>query len=279
LMPDLEYTARTHGQPFPRPLHPGPPPQHAGFISPVEIDTANKAYDRLLAEFKTYSQASDSFKAQLLAAIDPTYTATLEDADFGYGDVDPRDILVHLSTNYGTLKPEEYGSLRDSLRAPWNPDDPIEDVWTRTNEIVRALSITEPVPHSAIIRDQLYVFEQTGVFPRACEAWREKAALDQTVDALRIHFARYNDERVRTLTAKQAGYHASDGTPPRGEAANAITPDTVHITTNNGVVMYYCHTHGLGTNKITPAAPAKRKVLATSTMRPRTTCKAATTPS
>ena len=216
-----EYSLRTHGVHFTQATHPGDRPTHVGFATPVEIDGANKTYEALLLEFKTNHQVADSLKAQLLAAIDPTYTKFLEDEMFGYADVSPLEILVHLKTTYGLLKADERGSIRDGLRAPWNPDDPIEDIWTRTNEIVRALARSEPVPESAIIRDQLFVFEQTGVFPRACEAWREKEAVDQTVPSLKTHFTRYNEERMRVLTAKQAGYHAS------------ATPSSPAATTNS----------------------------------------------
>jgi hypothetical protein len=258
-MPDADYQIRTNGTAFNIPTHPGAAPIHTGFATPVEITSLNKAYDRLIMEFRLYNQVSDCLKAQLLLVIDPIYTKVLEDAEFGYADVSPMAMLTHLRTTYGRLKAEDRGAIRDALRAPRNPDDPIEDIWTRTNEIVRTLALTEPVPDSAIIRDQLHVFETTGVFPRACEAWREKATQDQTVAALKEHFARYNEERIRTLTAKQAGYHASATTPVPGETANAVTPESQHIMTNNSIKMYYCWTHGLGTNPNHCSASCKKK--------------------
>ena len=247
VMPDLDYQTRT-GVVFIRLTHPGPAPVHGGFTTPVQIDSTNKAFERAILEYEKYHQVADSLKAQLLVAVDATYTKVLKDAMFGYADITPLAMLEHLHHYYGELKPEDRGAIRDALRAPWNPDDPIEDIWTRTNEIVRTLLISEPVPASAIIRDQLFVFESTGVFPRACEAWREKAFHEQTVDNLKTHFARYNEERLRTLTAKQVGYHAQTSTSPiPQETANAVTPEAPHITTN-AVKMYYCWTHGLGTN-------------------------------
>jgi hypothetical protein len=164
------------------------------------------------------------------------------------------------------LKPEDRGTIREALRAPWNLDDPIETIWTRTNEVLRALLLTEPVPESAVIRDLLFVFETTGVFPRACEAWREKDNTTQTMDGLRDHFTRYNEERVRNLTAKQAGYHlvSTPNTPSTGptETANAATTSSSelpHITTNNMVKMFYCWTHGLGTNPKHCSSTCKKK--------------------
>jgi hypothetical protein len=119
------------------------------------------------------------------------------------------------------------------------------------------------------VRDQLFVFEQTGVFPRACEAWREKDRADQTVANLRTHFERYNEERIRTLTAKQAGYSATTTNPVPPEAANAVTPAkstpnatttaTPHIIVGDGVKMYYCWTHGLGTNPNHCSPSCKKK--------------------
>lgn len=264
VMPELEYLVRTTGVPFIPPTHPGAAPATAAFISLVEFDSAHKSHAALVKEFEIYTQVGASLKAQLLEAIDSTYTSTLEDPLFGFADVTPLAFMVHLRDSYGQLKPEDRGVLRESLRNPWNPDEPIEIIWTRTNEIVRALQGTEPVPVSAIIRDILFVFEQTGVFPRACEAWREGDPVNQTVNSLKLHFARYNDERLRTLTAKQAGYNASilNPSPPSPpENANLVSPDktqaanpnktptaTPHALLDNGVKMFYCWTHGLGTN-------------------------------
>ena len=248
VMPSADYQTRTNRVVFTIPIHPGAAPTHVGFTTPVEIDSSNKRFERSVAEFEKYHQVSDCLKAQLLVAIDATYTKELENSIFGYSDVTCLEMLAHLNLNYGQLKPEERGSMRDALRASWNPDDPIEDVWTRTNEIVRTLLDSEPVPDSAIIQDQLYLFECTGVFARACEAWREKAIQEQTVDNLKTHFARYNEERLRTLTTKQAGYHTSGTIPVSAEeSAHAVTPETKHVTSND-IKMYYCWTHGLGMN-------------------------------
>ena len=63
LMPVVEYQGRTNGVAFARPVHPGPPPVHTGFVTPVEIDDANRQHDRSILEFKTYNQASNAFKA------------------------------------------------------------------------------------------------------------------------------------------------------------------------------------------------------------------------
>ena len=213
---------------------------------------------------------SNALKAQLLAAIDTTFIKVLEDELFGYADVTPIQMLTHLRTTYVGLKVEERGTIRESLRATWNPDDPIEDIWTRTSDVVRALQDSEPVPASAIVRDQLSVFEKTGVFPRACEAWREKELVEQTVANLQEHFTRYNEERMRVLTAKQAGYHAP-ASPSANLAANttspsaniatntASTPDTPHVVMGNGVKMFYCWTHGLGTNPKHSSSTCKKK--------------------
>jgi hypothetical protein len=259
VMPALEYLIRTIGVPFNPPVYPGAPPTTSLFITLVEFEAAHKVHAALEKEFRIYNQVGASLKAQLLVAIDSTYTNVLEDPLFGFADVTPLAIMMHLRTHYGQLKPEERGAIRESLRSPWNPDDPIEDVWTRTIEVVRTLHTTEPVPDSAIIRDQLFVFEQTGVFPRACEAWREKDIGDQTVDNLKIHFARYNEERVRTLTAKQAGYHIKTVPPSPVETANAVSPDVAHIVTDNLVKMFYCWTHGLGTNPNHCSSTCKKK--------------------
>ena len=128
VMPADEYETRTDGVAFDIPTHPGAAPTHAGFATPVEIDSINKTFERSVNEYEKYHQVSDLLKALLLVAIDATYTKVLEDTLFGYADITPLAMMDHIKRHYGQLKPEERGSIRDALRAPWNPDDPIEDI-------------------------------------------------------------------------------------------------------------------------------------------------------
>ena len=64
--------------------------------------------------------------AQILTAGDPSFLSTLEDPDFGFGDVTLLfAMLQHLQSEYSTMTPEELEQNRAALSEPWNFDDPI----------------------------------------------------------------------------------------------------------------------------------------------------------
>jgi hypothetical protein len=218
--------------------------------------------------FNTFIQCRLKLKQQILMAVDSLYTQALEDETFGYAQIEPLDLLEHLWDSYGQVAPEEIEKNRSRLADPWNPDEPLENLWHRVNEIKRfATRAGEAIPDTVIIRLTKQVVEATGVFSNAIDKWQDKLPADQTWANFVTHFERENKERLRKLTAQNAGYHGAHGaaestnaasaqprrpaaptTPParRAPAAPpAITPD--HITTN-GRKMYYCWSHGLGTN-------------------------------
>jgi hypothetical protein len=118
------------------------------------------------------------------------------------------------------------------------------------------------------------MFEATGVFTIACDTWRVKAAAEKTYANFTAHFTEENRERLRKLTAAQAGYHGANaitpGSPPPEVRTDARAPDVAaaaqqppatpvpHVVTNDGVRMYYCWTHGLGTNATHTSSTCQR---------------------
>jgi hypothetical protein len=65
------------------------------------------------------------------------------------------------------------------------------------------------------------------------------------------HFNKENAERQRKLTAKTGGYHGAhgaDGNRPRDTPPPTPAPSSGTVTLPNGVMMYYCWSHGLGIN-------------------------------
>jgi hypothetical protein len=115
VMPDSEYRRRTAGVPFEPPTHPGKAPTTGALITMVEFEAAHKIHVAKEKEFQVYTQVGASLKAQLLATIESTYTNALEDPMFGFADITPLDIMAHLRTVYGQLKPDDRGALRKTL--------------------------------------------------------------------------------------------------------------------------------------------------------------------
>jgi hypothetical protein len=267
---------------FVAPVHPGNAPVHAVDATQVRITETNRQFLATMAEVKVYLQVKEELKKLILQAVPNLYLQILEDEDFGFADISPLAMLTHLKTTYGTITREEIDRNRERLHETWAPDTPIEDLWAKLAEIQRmALAAQEAIPDSAVIRATLTTFEKTGVFTTACEKWRDKPDIDWTVLNIKQHFERANKERIRQLTAKQAGYHGANIADATEASTNdnsdnsrppptIITPGannstvasansaTSGITTNN-VQMYYCWTHGLGMNPEHTSASCQNK--------------------
>jgi hypothetical protein len=262
VMSPAAYLIRT-GVAFAAPAHPGDAPIHAVGATTAQITETNRRFKHELADHRLFRTVSEEMKQQILLAVPNRYYCRLENVDFGYADVTVYDIFNHLKLNYAIIEPEEIEQNRLQLTNAWNPDEPIEDLWHRIQEIQRfAQAAQEAITDAAALRLTLGVFEATGVFTTATEKWRDKPQIEWTMPTFQEHFAKANKERVRKLTAQTAGYHGAHSAvvvPPAG--ANAITAGATPPSTappgNNSY--HYCWTHGLGKNRLHTSALCNNK--------------------
>ena len=247
---------------FEVPQHPGDSPMHTVGMTGNQITEVNRQYAHNLSEFRMYTNTAEALKKQILKAIPNRYITILEDDDFGYADVTSTQMLVHLNYIYGQITADDIENNRGTLSADWNVDSPIEDLWSRVQEaqrFSRAAGDGEEINDATVIRLTLGVFERTGVFDTIVEKWRDKPQVIWTMENFKIHFEAGNKERERKLTARAAGYHGAnaacvvitDTDEPVNETAAAAMiqarPNPT-IRLENGKIMYYCWSHGLGLN-------------------------------
>ena len=263
IMPAADYLARAAVD-FVPPVHPGVAPVHAPGATAAAITETNRQFAYDLGEYTRFLAIAEELKKQILLAVPVRYLAILEDADLGFADVPASAMLAHLKTSYGNITIEEIEANRSRLTADWNPDAPMEDLWLRIHESQRyATAAGEDITDAAAIRLTLAVLEKTGVFITACEKWRDLADAEWTLVNFKAHFTKADQERIRILTARTAGYHGANAadvpttppptptTPPAAPdiAAAAITPQPRTVRIDGSVAMYYCWSHGLGINK------------------------------
>ena len=273
IMPNAAYLTRA-GMAFPAPAHPGGLPAHTASASNAQIASTNRNYDALLVAYNMYITVREELKKQLLAAVEHKYLKQLEDDEFGYADITPQSMLVHLQTMYGAVTQDDIEKNRNLLSTPWNPDDSIEDLWARILHCQSyATAAQEPIPDAATIRLILGVLEKTGIFTDALAVWRRKPETDHTLANFKTHFTAENKERVRVLTAQTAGFHGANtasGTHPptlvaaaaaatTSSASLASTSTSGSVLTNGSVCMYYCWSHGLGKNPAHTSATCLNK--------------------
>jgi hypothetical protein len=268
VMPTIKYNARTYN-PFIAPIHPGDAPLHLPAATSAQITETNRQFNQDLAEHTRYNTVAEELKKKILLAVPTRYLSILEDTDFGFAVVSSNEMLAHLKATYGIITNEEIESNRTQLATEWNPDEPIEDLWLRIQEMQRfATAANEPITDAAALRLTLIVFEKTGVFTTATEKWRDRAKVDWTMTNFKAHFNKANKERIRKLTAQTGGYHGTHHIAPvEATVANfAITPSPAttnaaapSVHTNDSVNMFYCWTHVLSKSRNHTGATCNHK--------------------
>jgi hypothetical protein len=179
----------------------------------------------------------------------------LADEDFGYANITIPQILAHLRTTYATLTDDDLETNQNKLSTPWNPDEPIEQLWLRIKHIKAvATAGGEPLTNGTVMRLTLNALEKAGVYDHLIKTWRDKPEDERIWDNFGTHLENGEKERIRVLTASNAGFHGANmaitpdpttATPPTQLAAVATTTTTFQYNT---CPLYYCWTHGLNRN-------------------------------
>ena len=216
LLSPADYLLRA-SVPFIVPIHPGPSPGPVGTAAIIGVALRN--YTEALADVALYNALSAALTAQILSTVNASFLSALEDPDFGFGDDTPRAMLEHLRTEYGTLTPEELEKNRAALSEPWNFDDPIEDLWAKIVNIQRVAAFgLVPIPDITIITLTLAMIEKTGLLASTTEKFRLRPVPEWTVATFKTEFIMGNKERIRRLTAGDAGFHGAHS------ATTPVTP-------------------------------------------------------
>ena len=274
VMPNAEYQARFNAA-WDLPAHPGAQPILPANPTAHQINEANRQHRALLDEHRVAEQEKNELQKMLIDAVDTTYIQELDDPDYGFAEVTIQDFLEHLEDRYGKIDHKDLENNREKLKTAWNPDKPIETLWADVNAIRQfAVAGDAEINDATTISLLLMMFDKSGLMGTACDKWRDKADANKTWANFRSHFTEENRRRVKRTTAAQAGFHGAnlarlslnnDPSPPKAsntsdESANAAKRNKSHaITTNDGVTMYYCWTHGLSTNKEHTSATCQNK--------------------
>jgi len=165
----------------------------------------------------------------------------LKDPRLGYADVTPLQILTHLFTTYGTVTPHELSANFENMNKPWDPNQPIEDLYQQLEEAQEFAAEHEPIIDATKIRTGVEIIEKTGLFELDVRDWRAKAIAEQTYANFKVHFTNANKERARKLTSASAGFAGTAKAAPPNKNNNQEN--------NNPNAMFkgrdYCWTCGL----------------------------------
>jgi hypothetical protein len=252
----------TNNTPFFPPIHPGPTLVIPLGATDQQVRETTRLYTSTITEYATYIAICNALKAQIIAAIDRIYLDDVRDPVYNFATVSPLNILDHLHDTYGTIDSDQLDQNQKRLDAIWNPNDPIEHVWTNILECVRfSIRGNDPITETTAVRRTLAMFEQTGMFTLAIRDWRNLPANQTTLSTMKTHFNKANKERLRQATTKTAGYHGAN-LATENSAYMAAT-DSAHRATSAADIalaaaqgrspaeatstgsLHYCWTHGL----------------------------------
>ena len=133
-----------------------------------------------------------------LIAVPNEYLNALEDPVHGFSEVTAAAMLTHLTTQYGTVTPEDLEENEAELSTEWNPNTPTETVFDNAAKTMAfASSAGEAIPGTRVVRILLKVFEKSGVLGDAVKDWKKKTVVNQTQANMRIHFRTYNKRRLK----------------------------------------------------------------------------------
>jgi hypothetical protein len=168
----------------------------------------------------------------------------------GYSRVTSSQLLAHLWEHHGIITANDTENNRNELSTPWNPDEPIDALWTRIKHVQQfAIYAGEALTEKAIIRLTLPCFESTGLFTHGVTTWRDVAETDWTLATYKAHFNKANRDRAYAVTIQSAGFHganAATSSPTNRVVTTVPAPTlTIHPDTIN---FYWCWSHGLGKN-------------------------------
>jgi hypothetical protein len=233
--------------PFIVPPHPGALPNIPAGATAAARDDIKTAHAAILAQVRVANEVQGEIKKLLLAAIDPTYLEPLEDELVGFAQTTPLAILEHLEEHYAKISRQDRERNRAALSSPFDIDSPIQSLFARINEQQRfAAAANEPIADDTAIDLTVTMLEAGGGYGRACESWREKPPADWTKLNFIEHFTKAAKERERQRTTKQTGYHGEVVAAVKDNKSNT-KPDE-KARTDGGTIMYYCWSHGAGTN-------------------------------
>jgi hypothetical protein len=239
---------------FAVPIHPGPAPIHPNNATGPVITEINRQYTADLKEFNVYLAVEANLKKQLIQAVPDTYINELKDELLGYANATTLTLITHLFDTYGTVTADDLNKNLEDLNHPWSSSQPLEDLWKQIRICRLFAQAHDPISEAMAVRSAITNLENSGVFIDTIKDWRKLGNADHTMIRLKALFNAANRERLRQLTTGNVGYqatqqHALAATGhPSGPA-----PALPQITE-----MFYCWSHGLGSNPNHTSATCKK---------------------
>jgi hypothetical protein len=241
IMPDAEFSTLSP-TPYALPILP-PLPIYDGATA-VARDAMKDAYKTAMDTYVEAHAIQNHLKALILKAVPNLYISEFDDATMGYATTTPKQLLAHLIGTYGCITAKELEANLERIMANWNPDTPIETVFTNGTKCRQfAADGGDPISDKAYVRILVKIFRASGVLDKAVADWERKPETEQSVANALAYFKSENTYRLdeqkamkRVLTANTAITNQRPAPTSAGTVDEALA----------GFGWGYCWTHGLG---------------------------------
>ena len=134
----------------------------------------------------------------------------------------PRTILNHLRNLYGRPTPNKKTHNKTIWAAPYNPSDPIEDLFDRLEECFVVALVEKPSYSTEQMVDKaLIAIQLTPLYSTSILEWNEIDDVYQTWTEFKAHFTEAYDLRISSGAgnAGTMGYHGEKNTEGSEDAS------------------------------------------------------------
>ena len=124
---------------------------------------AIKEHEHKLSACNDCMKANADIKAQIMAAVNPTYYRTSRDKKLGCHKVTPKILLDHLTKEYAKLSAKALEDNRNRLADEWTPELNINKLFEKIDDIKEiAEEGDDPIKNSTVIE---LTFPELTLFP------------------------------------------------------------------------------------------------------------------
>jgi hypothetical protein len=197
---------------FPVPNNPGPLAAVVAGMTAAVIAETTQLHKNATQVYRTYHNFDQAITNLIIEAFDDAYLNALSDEIVGYANCTSLQLLTHLLTHYDMIAPTELTQNYECLNAPYDPNQPIETLFQKIQD-VRAFAVAGGQPYGAamIVNVAYTLVFNTGLFPDACRAWQSREIGGKTWAQFKLDLATANLEfRLTNQAAQQSGFHSTN---------------------------------------------------------------------
>ena len=213
ILPAIMYNTVAPGTPFITPTNPGPVPILTGNESAMLIGTKVRAHAEQKRMFDTYINVGIALKNQLQGAVDEIYLSTIANTFTGFATIPIQALISHLVTTYGQIHATEIDENDKGFKEPYNPDLPIESLFTQIEDAMRfATDAEDPYTTKQVLNNAYTLIFNSGTLEKACDDWDIKPIAQKTWPTFKDHFASaYKRQRKKNKAQKKVtGFHSAN---------------------------------------------------------------------